>query len=74
MASGPEIEVFRHTDVEAGLYRRLALRDSKLVGAILLGDTSGERALKRLIASGRDLTAYKEQLQDQNFELAALST
>ena len=74
MASGPEIEVFRHTDVEAGLYRRLALRDSKLVGAILLGDTSGERVLKRLIASGRDLTAYKEQLQDQNFELAALST
>ncbi|MEA3309001.1 MAG: FAD-dependent oxidoreductase [Chloroflexota bacterium] len=69
LAGGPELELIRHSDVEAGIYRRLALRDGKLVGAILLGDTSGERVLKRLIASGRDLTAYKEQLQAQNFEL-----
>ncbi|HEY89609.1 MAG TPA: NAD(P)/FAD-dependent oxidoreductase, partial [Thermoflexia bacterium] len=74
LAGGPEFELIRHSDVEAGIYRRLALHESKLVGAILLGDTGGARTLKRLIVSGRDLTAYKEQLQDQSFELETLST
>ncbi|MCD4739472.1 MAG: FAD-dependent oxidoreductase [Anaerolineae bacterium] len=74
LAGGPAFELIRHSDVEAGIYRRLALHESKLVGAILLGDTSGARTLKRLIVSGRDLTAYKEQLQDQSFELETLST
>ena len=54
-------------------YRRLALKDGKLVGAILLGDTSEANTVKRIMAAGRDLTAEKDKLQNQGFEFKTLT-
>jgi nitrite reductase (NADH) large subunit len=72
-ATGDELVVLRQVDPAAGVYRRLALRDGKIVGAILLGDIQNVQPLKRLIATGRDVSAYSERLLDENLDLKALA-
>jgi len=73
MATGDEFTVLREVDPASGVYRRLTLRDSKIVGAILLGDTQSVRSVKQLIATGRDVSAYSERLLDESFDLRALT-
>jgi len=72
-AAGDEFDILRQTDPAAGVYRRLTLRDGKIVGAILLGDTQNIRPLKQLIATGRDVSAYNDRLLDENLDLKALA-
>jgi len=72
-AAGDEFDILRQTDPAAGVYRRLTLRDGKIIGAILLGDTQNIRPLKQLIATGRDVSAYNDRLLDENLDLKALA-
>jgi len=72
-AMGDGVVVLRQMDLTTGVYRRLALRDGKIVGAILLGDTQNVRPLKQLIATGRDVSAYSDRLLDENLDLEALA-
>jgi len=72
-AAGDEFDMLRQTDPAAGVYRRLTLRDGKIIGAILLGDTQNIRPLKQLIATGRDVSAYNDRLLDENLDLKALA-
>jgi nitrite reductase (NADH) large subunit len=72
-AAGDEFDILWQTDPAAGVYRRLTLRDGKIVGAILLGDTQNIRPLKQLIAMGRDVSAYSDRLLDENLDLKALA-
>ena len=72
-ATGDEFVILRKVDAAAGVYRRLTLRGGKIVGAILLGDTQSVRPVKQLIATGRDVSAYGEQLLDESFDLRALA-
>jgi nitrite reductase (NADH) large subunit len=72
IADGNEFVVLRHCDEEAGTYKRLALRDGKLVGATLLGDKKSIQPFKKLITSGRDVSAYSERLLDENLDLKTL--
>ena len=51
MARRGEEEVLA-LDSRRGRYRRLVLRDGRLVGAMLLGDLRDARALRELLASG----------------------
>lgn len=71
--AGDECVILREMDAAGGVYRRLTLRDGKIVGAILLGDVRNVRAVKQLIASGRDVSAYGERLLDEDFDLMALA-
>ncbi|TET84695.1 MAG: NAD(P)/FAD-dependent oxidoreductase, partial [Anaerolineales bacterium] len=72
-ATGDEFTILRKVDATGGVYRRLTLRDGKVVGAILLGDTQSVRPVKQLIATGRDVSTYGEQLLDEGFDLMALA-
>jgi len=72
-ATGDEFVILRQVDAASGVYRRLTLRDGKIVGAILLGDTQSVRPVQQLIASGRDVSAYGERLLDEDFDLRALA-
>jgi nitrite reductase (NADH) large subunit len=72
-ATGDEFVVLRQVDPATGVYRRLALRDGKIVGAILLGDTRNVQPLKQLIATGRDVSAYSDRLLDKSLDLKALA-
>jgi nitrite reductase (NADH) large subunit len=72
-AAGDEFDILRQADSAAGVYRQLTLRDGKIVGAILLGDTQNVQPLKQLIATGRDVSAYSDRLLDENLNLKALA-
>jgi nitrite reductase (NADH) large subunit len=49
-------------DARMGLYRKLVLRDDRLVGAILIGDTSGAADFLDLIRSGADISSMRDDL------------
>ena len=72
-ATGDEFAILSRADPASGVYRRLALRKGKIVGAILLGDTQSVRPVRQLMATGRDVSAYSERLLDENFDLRALA-
>jgi nitrite reductase (NADH) large subunit len=72
-ATGDGFIVLRQGDPATRVYQRLALRDGKIVGAILLGDTQNVQPLKHLIATGHDVSAYSERLLDENLDLKALA-
>jgi nitrite reductase (NADH) large subunit len=72
-ADGDEYTVIRRADQASGTYSKLALREGKVVGAILLGDTQDARPLQQLIASGRDVAAFGDRLMDKSLDLTALA-
>jgi nitrite reductase (NADH) large subunit len=55
-AVGPDTEVVSHLDPTCGVYKKLVLRDSRLVGAILLGTRDSRGRLRRLLQAGEPLT------------------
>lgn len=52
------------------LYRKLLLRDGRLIGALLIGDRRTARTLKRLIDLGIELSPVRARLLDEHFDLA----
>ncbi len=61
-------------DANAGIYRRLILRDGRLVGAVLVGDKRGGSWYSELIASGTDISAYRSGLMFGRETSEALQT
>ena len=72
-ADGDEFTIVRHTDQQAGIYKKLALHDGKIVGAILLGDTQDARPLQQLIATEQKVAVYGNRLVDGSLDLKALA-
>ncbi len=70
--SGDEYDILRFEEQATGVYRRLTLRDGKIVGAILLGGPQDAQILKKLIASGQDVSAHSHRLLDKDFDLRSL--
>lgn len=67
--SEDECTPIRHVDMENGVYYKCALRDGRIVGAILLNAPGRVRAFARLIKEGVDVSAYVDQLFDDDFSL-----
>lgn len=59
---GPEVETVRYEDAGQGIYKRLFLRNNRLVGVILVGDTSDDRKYLDWLKSGEDLTPHRRHL------------
>lgn len=57
---GAEIVVLR--DPVAGIYRKFVLREGRLVGCVLVGDTQGALFYLGLIRSGQDISAIRADL------------
>jgi nitrite reductase (NADH) large subunit len=55
-----------------GCYKKFVLKDGCLVGAILLGLRGDVTTISRLIASGVDVSVYKDRLLDEDFDLKSL--
>ncbi|MGJ0511039.1 NAD(P)/FAD-dependent oxidoreductase [Methylocystis sp.] len=49
-------------DPRMGIYRKLVVRDDRLVGAILIGDTNGAADLLDFIRSGADISSQRDEL------------
>jgi nitrite reductase (NADH) large subunit len=72
-APGPDCEVLTHTDPAEGVYRKLVLRDNRLVGAILLGAADPTGRLLRLFKEGGSLEGpATDLLSDANTRDALL--
>jgi nitrite reductase (NADH) large subunit len=54
--SGPDTEVISHSDPAQGTYKKLVVRDNKLVGAVLLGTSDPTGKLLRLFKESKPLT------------------
>jgi nitrite reductase (NADH) large subunit len=57
---------------EAGVYRKLVLKDGRLVGAILLGDRNDVGPISRLVRTEADVSLYAERLLDDDFDWKGL--
>lgn len=49
-------------DRATGLYRKFVIRDGRLIGCVLVGDTQGALFYLRLIRSGQDISAIRSEL------------
>jgi nitrite reductase (NADH) large subunit len=52
----------RYEDRALGIYKKLTLRDGKLIGAILVGDTSDSHRYMDWLRSGADVTSQRSRL------------
>ncbi len=68
-----DFDIVRQIEPQPGVYKRLTLRDGKVVGAIMLGDAKDVRPIKQLINSERDVSVHSEKLLDEDFDLIALA-
>ena len=55
-------EPIRYEDRALGVYKKLTLRDDRLVGFILVGDTSDSHRYMEWLRAGTDLTRQRRQL------------
>ncbi len=57
-----DAESIRYADRAAGIYKRLWLRDNRLLAAVLYGDTRAAAQVAELIQSQRDVSQLRETL------------
>ena len=55
------------------VYKKLVIKDGKIVGAILLGDTKDVRAVGKLIKNNVDVSKYEDKLVDSKFDLKLIT-
>jgi nitrite reductase (NADH) large subunit len=65
---GPKYEEIKRIDKQRGVYKKIVLDQGKIVGAILLGDRKGTSTLTRLMQQEIDVTKYKNQLLEDDFD------
>lgn len=65
--------ILNWTDRARGVFKKLVLRDGRVTGAILLGDTADTRIAQRLIQEGVDISAYRDALLQARLDLSILS-
>jgi nitrite reductase (NADH) large subunit len=58
----PGTDAVRYEDPALGIYKKLTVRDGKLAGVILVGDTSDSHRYMDWLRSRTDLTAMRRQL------------
>lgn len=58
-------------DPRMGVYRKLVIRNDRLVGAILMGDTSGALDFLELIRNGEDISSFRDELMFGSIKKAA---
>lgn len=66
------IEQIKQKDADTGLYKKLFLRDGRLVGAILLGDNKNASDLARLMEKKLDIDGCKEKILEPDFDVKGL--
>jgi nitrite reductase (NADH) large subunit len=59
---GGGTEAARYEDPSEGIYKKLVLKNGKLVGVILIGDLSDSRRYMEWLRSGADLTSKRRHL------------
>ncbi len=58
----PGTEQIVLSDPGLGIYKKLVMRDGRLVGAVLVGDTADASGIRELIRSGEPIEAIRDDL------------
>src|SRR5260370_36430959 len=58
----PGVEAVRYEDPALGIYKKLALKDGKLAGVILIGDISDSHRYMDWLKKGADLSQRRKHL------------
>ncbi|HKV63671.1 MAG TPA: nitrite reductase large subunit NirB [Candidatus Acidoferrum sp.] len=75
----PGTDAVRYEDPALGIYKKLTVRDGKLAGVILVGDTSDSHRYMDWLRDSTDLTAMRRQLlfpgpaDDAGLDVAAMA-
>jgi len=72
VVEGDEYTQLRHVDLATGQYRKVVLRDGRIVGAILLNDPARTRPITQLIEREVDVSTYADQLLNDDFDPKSL--
>ncbi len=67
------IEQIKVADPSKNIYKKLFLKDGKIVGAILLGETKNAAEITQLMENKTDVGKYKEKILDTIFDFKNLS-
>jgi len=62
LATGEGSEELVYMDAGVAVYKKLVIRDHRVVGAIFLGETTGSHKVQDLILEGKDVSAIRSQL------------
>jgi nitrite reductase (NADH) large subunit len=65
---GNEYELVKKVDREKGVYKKLVLKENRIVGALWLGAAEGVTALNRLINEKTDVSRIKTALVEDGFD------
>ncbi len=65
-------EVLSELDEEAPVYRKIVLRDNRVVGAVFFGEIEGAGIITGLIREGLDVSEFKDLLLTDEFGLISL--
>lgn len=58
----PGMETVRYEDPALGIYKKLLIRENRLRGVILVGDTSDDHRYKAWLSEGTDLSPHRRHL------------
>jgi nitrite reductase (NADH) large subunit len=61
-------EVLMREDPEAGIYKKIVLKDGALAGAIWMGTKKWVAEIARLVAQNRNVASWKDSILDDEFD------
>jgi len=64
----PGCEEVRKINAEQRIYKKLVLKEGKIIGAILLGDSRAAPFISRLMNEQTDVTRHKNQILEDRFD------
>lgn len=65
-------EILTRQDQEAGIYKKLVLKNDICVGAIWFGTKKGVQEISRIIQFKKNLSRFKEDILEENFDFSRL--
>lgn len=68
---GDGFQEYRFLDEPRGVYKKVVVREGRVVGAILLGDRADLQALNRLVSQEIDVSEVADRMLTPEFDLAA---
>jgi NAD(P)H-nitrite reductase large subunit len=64
----PGYEEIKKINREKGVYKKIVLKQGKILGAIILGDVRSAVPIKRMMDQGTDVTEWKDFILEDNFD------
>lgn len=65
-------EEFRKAEKEKGRYKKIAVQEGKVIGAIWMGTKKGADEINRIISQKKNVGKWKESLLEDNFDFSVL--